>query len=109
MGFLTPKAAQNQLKSSAGNIRTCGHTRNGTTRATSAQVVDHGRIAFNDAINVEVASETSIRNFLVLQTANGGFDSLSRGGASPEEAHADAGSAVRNVLVVLCGNPQRKR
>lgn len=64
-------------------------------------MVDHGGITLNNPIDVEVASETSIRNLLILQAPDGDFDGLASRSARSEKTHADASSADRSTLDVL--------
>jgi hypothetical protein len=63
MGFFTPEIQGSALNHS---MVTSEHTGNGTTRATSPEMVDHGGVTLDDAIDVQVASETSVGNILVF-------------------------------------------
>jgi len=67
------------------------HTGNSTARAASAQVVDHGCVAFDNTINVEVAAITCVCDFCVFKISDSCLDGLRSAGTSPEEIHAHTG------------------
>lgn len=68
------------------------HTRNGATGTASSEMVDNGGITLDDAIDVQITPETSIRNLLILETSDGRFDSLRSGCSGLEETHPNTSS-----------------
>ena len=68
------------------------HTPDSTTGAASSEMVDHGGVTLDHAVDVQVASETSIRDLFILKAPDGSFDGLGSSGASLEETHGDASS-----------------
>lgn len=64
-------------------------------------MVDDSCIAFDDAVHVEVASETSVRDLPVFEAPDGGFDGLGSSCASPEETHTHPRSSGRPVSAPL--------
>jgi hypothetical protein len=89
MGFLTPEVEGSAFKHS---MLASKHTVDGTTCAASPKMVDHGRVTLDDAIDIQVASETSVGDILVLETPNGSFNSIHRSCAGLEEGHGYARS-----------------
>ncbi len=61
-------------------------------------MVDNGRIALDDAVNIQVASKPRIGQFFILEAPDGGFNGLGGSRTGLEEAHANAGSTGRNML-----------
>lgn len=85
-----------------------GHpTRNGSTSAAAAEVIDDGGIALDSAVNGKVGAEAGVCDFLVLEDAECGFDGLGSGGPGLEESHAHLSGTGGHLISQ--GAPRGKR